>query len=557
MTGMRAVGVDFGTSSSLVAEGSRNQRARVTPIGRARASMPTVAHWDGRSLTVGEEADVPGDGVVLSVKTAIGERRHALVDAAGHPLPIDADSVMVAVLKEVASRAYGRGVDLSAADAIRLGCPAMWDGDQRRRLLHVAAEAGIDVGAASLIDEPIAAGVAWAAERSLRHAEYIDGRLLVFDMGGGTLDIALLDVEAEPGSVPSIRVLSALGAPLAGDVVDAALARDLEERLGSQGMHVDELPRPGLVRGLLRRAGRTLKESLSDVHDATAVLPYPDVTLPTLRYSREELDEAFRPTMKLAEEYLLAALRAARLTHKRDEARPLSTSALRALTAGDLARDVDYVLLAGGMSVVPHVGRHLSALLPRARVYESSGHPADHAVAAGLADVTGYERINLHRPGFNIQLDWESGGRRGSTTLYRAHTPFYEPYQAMSSQSVAYTWRDDPRRPQLPSAGVGVLRVTSMSGEEVRMNITQSVTERPGEGVAGLRVAFGNAQTSLYLTPNGLMKIQDGTGRESHFRLPRWPVIRGRRSDTLTLEPIGALGHSTVGQLPWHLQPYD
>jgi molecular chaperone DnaK (HSP70) len=87
----------------------------------------------------------------------------------------------------------------------------MWDGPQLKRLLDLAEKAALPVDSSTLVDEPIAAGVAWVSHRFLAYGERPEGRLLVFDMGGGTLDIAVLDVVG--GERPEISVLSALGTP--------------------------------------------------------------------------------------------------------------------------------------------------------------------------------------------------------------------------------------------------------------------------------------------------------------------------------------------------------
>ena len=113
----------------------------------------------------------------------------------------------------------------------RLGCPAMWDGAQRRRLIENALRAGIAVGDNTLIDEPIAAGVAWIVHRTERMNQSVQGKLLVFDMGGGTLDLAVLDVNASSGDVPEIHVQAATGMGRAGDALDRAIVSDLRQQL--------------------------------------------------------------------------------------------------------------------------------------------------------------------------------------------------------------------------------------------------------------------------------------------------------------------------------------
>src|SRR2546421_7284642 len=122
--------------------------------------------------------------------------------------------------------------------------------------------------------------------------------------------------------------------------------------------------------------------------------------------------------MAKAEEMVWAALRLARLTHYRGS----SVSEIAKTSINELARDVDYLVLAGGMSRVPYVRRRLAELLPEANIFDGVGVAADEMVVAGLTDTTGVAPINLYRPGFDFTLTW---GDAQSLTLYEAYTPLF------------------------------------------------------------------------------------------------------------------------------------
>ncbi|MEE3922061.1 Hsp70 family protein [Micromonospora sp. BRA006-A] len=98
-----------------------------------------------------------------------------------------------------------------------------------------------------------------------------EGRLLVFDMGGGTLDIAVLDIVG--GARPEVSVLTALGTAYAGDMLDHAIARDLFEDLGGRGFDLEAVPHPELMRALVLRAARDAKVNLSRLPEHRIVLP--------------------------------------------------------------------------------------------------------------------------------------------------------------------------------------------------------------------------------------------------------------------------------------------
>ncbi len=192
----------------------------VLPIGRTTTYLPSLFGLDdAERLVVGDPAaSLPLDRVKRSVKRCITRREHEIVLGDGSPLT--ADEGIRGILAAIAREARAGGLELSP-ETTRLGCPAMWDGQQRQRLLDLAEHAGLPVGDHTLIDEPVAAGVAWVQQQRSRGRE-VEGKLLVVDMGGGTLDVALLDVVAEVGHDPEISVLSSWGLDEAGDSLDEA-----------------------------------------------------------------------------------------------------------------------------------------------------------------------------------------------------------------------------------------------------------------------------------------------------------------------------------------------
>ncbi|MEQ4303899.1 Hsp70 family protein [Plantactinospora sp. B6F1] len=520
--GNHAVGVDFGTSTSLLAERIGALPVEIASLGRSTRWFPSLAGQAAGTLLVGEDAEtLPSNQVIRSIKRAVTENRD-VVEVAGPDGPLRArvDDVIIALLSEIGRRAAAADHPLTAEGDLRLGCPAMWDGRQRQRLLDLATKAGLPVDASALIDEPIAAGVAWVTHRFLAYGERPAGRLLVFDMGGGTLDIAVLDVEG--GEQPEITVLSALGVGQAGDALDQAIAAELTAALAGHGFDVDDQHEPDVVRSYLLRAAREAKVRLSQVQTHAIVLSRRLGNLPVLYYDREQLEDAFGSQMDSAEQLIWAALRGALHTERGDR----SPDQLRALGQAELARNVDYVLLAGGMSRIPYVERRIGALFPGAQVFDNAGVEPDEAIVAGLADTSGYDRLNLHRPGFDFILEWSDGGQPERQTIYPAYTPFYEPWQVLQGQShLGYEWRarNLPGRWQ----GEGVLQVRSTSGQRLTLDFD-------GKRMDGFQLRLGrNMMVKLYC--DGRILIRDGAGQAFHLRVYRWPVMRGRDHARLML----------------------
>jgi Hsp70 protein len=529
------VGVDFGTSTCFVFKSSPNAPTDAVSIGKNhQAWMPSIAGFRDDELLVGEAADGLGWHVVRSIKSYITKNKDTVNVPAHNPeYTLSADGLIEAMLHEVATRASdgGDGVDLGTQGTVRMGCPAIWTGQQRKRLLTAAKQAGIAVGDSTLVDEPIAAGVAWIVERTMRLGERVDGRLLVFDMGGGTLDLAVLRVNGGGGAVPEIQVQSATGLDEAGDTLDMRIAKDFRDSLIADGTDVDSLPQQESLVGALLRAAREAKVELSGSLDVAVPLLYDGAKLPALKYSRERLNDAFAGQLDKAEQLVWASVRAARTTNLLG----FKPSEVRAVPPVDLAADIKYVLLAGGMSQVPAVRERLYRMFPQADVFDNAGVGPQEMVAAGLSETMGYERLNLHRPGFDFILEWQGpSGEACAETIYPAYTPFYDYRRAVSEDTIDYRWRSTN---QLPSRGFGRLRVVSI--HEGAIDITVD-----NECIHALRVDFGHRDVTLSLSTNGTISIFDGQGRHQLIRVEKWPVLRSRDHATLLASNVGDTAHA-------------
>lgn len=482
-------GIDFGTSTTLFA----TSRAGVLGIGVGdRQWMPSIAGFDpAGQLVVGEVAEaVEGSAeaaIRRSVKRAITEGANSvtldLPDGRHH---VRADDLIVALLRSVAERGpVVRALEEGAT--LRLACPAMWDAQQRRRLVALAQQAGLPVDLASMVEEPVAAGIAWLMDNPAPTDRPL--RIVVFDMGGGTLDIAVLDVRGK-----ELSVLAALGTPEAGDALDARVAEDLEFELARLGVDVESLPDPGGARQRLVREARTLKEVLSDSDEEfMTVDPRIFGRAGEIWYAREQLAEAFAPQLDRAEEAIELALRVARIS-----AGAGSAAAIARTEVDDLVQGVDVVLLSGGMTNIPYVRRRLRRYFPQGTRVEHAYEPPELAVAAGLPGAGSFVRVNVFRPAFDVLVEW--GGE--SRTLYEAFTPLVGRAQIVGGDELRYVRTG--RELSLPVEGKGKLKVVSYSGKKLHASLGD-------RSLDGHPVSFSDKfEFSIY--PDGRIRLIDGGG---------------------------------------------
>lgn len=522
----RAIGVDFGTSTSLAAEGDVTRGVTLAPLGRATMYMPTLIGVTPERLVAGDAADdLAEHQVIRSIKRQITEDAVTIAHPMAAGGSVDVDEAIVLALRQLAANARDAGVELEA-DTIRLGCPAMWNAEQRTRLLRLAQQAGIPADEHTLIDEPIAAGMAWLSSQLREHAAQVKGRLLVFDMGGGTLDVALLQVDTTSGDHSGeISVLASKGVNQAGDALDAAIQKDLIDKVCEYELDLDEAQLAEVTRKLLpeARLAKVMLSSQDEVHIRVAT---DNVRVPAIAYTREELEAAFASQLDAAEALTWSVVRESHLTHEAH----LSPQELRRKPTSEVAKGVTRILLAGGMSQIPAVRERLERMFPSAEIYDRAGRRVgpDEAIVAGLAETTVYDRVNLHRPPFDFLLALPDGH---AMQLYAAHSPLYDGWLALQ-RTVLYYERVVQAR-ELSQKGTARLIARSTMGSEVSFKLGAAMS-------AGIDISLGHADVRFRIYPDGVISITDGRGRHQQFRVNRWPVLRGKDHAVIQMERYDA-----------------
>ena len=274
----RAIGIDLGTTNSLVAT-VLNRQTRVLSVDNDQALLPSVVHYGESDVTVGEAAKQLAVqdplNTMVSIKRLLGRGAselqasaqafsYRLADtdsavphietAAGLKTPI---AVSADILKVLAQRARE---DLGGElDGVVITVPAYFDDAQRQATKDAASLAGLPV--LRLLNEPTAAAVAYGLDQGK------EGLIAVYDLGGGTFDISILHLTQGVFEVLATGGDSALG----GDDFDYAIMQWLCKTAG-----IDAELRPEQARELLTLAC-DLKEQLST--NPVARVAYGDVDL--------------------------------------------------------------------------------------------------------------------------------------------------------------------------------------------------------------------------------------------------------------------------------------
>jgi len=224
----RAVGIDLGTTNSLVAT-VRDGVAVVLPDADGRVLLPSVVRYGERQIEVGDDAlahaaDDPHD-TIASVKRLMGRgladasdaqrRAYRFVDGdgvvriatrVGARTPVEVSAEILKTLRMRAEASLGGAIDGAVVTV-----PAYFDDGQRQATKDAATLAGLPV--LRLLNEPTAAAIAYGLDNAA------EGTYAVFDLGGGTFDISILRLSRGVFEVLATNGDSALG----GDDFDQAI----------------------------------------------------------------------------------------------------------------------------------------------------------------------------------------------------------------------------------------------------------------------------------------------------------------------------------------------
>jgi molecular chaperone HscA len=372
----RAVGIDLGTTNSLVAM-VQNGKPVTLADEAGEVIVPSVVHYaaDGDVVVGAAARDVfapafPSD-TIASVKRFMGrgprdaeatrkltpylfapaaddEGQGELVRfavAGGRSVtPLEVSAEILRVLKARAEAALGAPLDGAV-----ITVPAYFDDGQRQATRDAGRLAGLEV--LRLLNEPTAAALAYGLDKGTA-GKPAEGTFAVFDLGGGTFDISILKLDGGVFEVKSTGGDSALG----GDDFDRAVAGALLARLG---LPADAGGDRKLTRRLLD-AARALKERLTEAADASIELHVEDDRRETLRLSRAELEALVRPVL--------------------DRCAPAVRRALK--DAGLEASSLSGVILVGGATRMPLVRRFVAELFGREPLGDID---PDQVVALGAA----------------------------------------------------------------------------------------------------------------------------------------------------------------------------
>ena len=347
------IGIDLGTTNSCVATLEGGQPV-VIPNSEGSRTTPSVVAFskEGERLvgiTAKRQAVTNSDRTVMSVKREMGTDWSKQIDDDEYT-PQEVSAFVLQKLKADAEEYLGKEVKQAV-----ITCPAYFSDAQRKATQDAGRIAGLEV--LRIINEPTAAALAYGVDKEE------DQTILVFDLGGGTFDVSILDIYQVDGQ-PQIEVKATSGDNRLGgdDFDDNVVEWIVSEFKKSSGI---DLSKDLQAMSRLREAAEKAKIELSGTNSSQINLPF--ITMRDGQPEHLDMSISRAKFEDLTADLINRTMKPTRSAMK---------------DAGVKAGDIDKILLVGGSTRIPAVQ---DAIEKEAGKAPFKGINPDEAVAVGAA----------------------------------------------------------------------------------------------------------------------------------------------------------------------------
>ncbi|MFA7672329.1 MAG: molecular chaperone DnaK [Clostridia bacterium] len=345
----KVIGIDLGTTNSVVAVIEGGEPIVIANAEGNRTTPSVVAFSKTGERLVGQvakrQAITNPDRTVVSIKRDMGSDRRINIDGKKYS-PQEISAMILQKLKTDAEAYLGEKVTQAV-----ITCPAYFSDSQRQATKDAGKIAGLDV--LRIINEPTAAALAYGMDKET------DQKILVFDLGGGTFDVSVLDISDGVFEVLATNGNTRLG----GDDFDNRVIDHLAETFKKE--NGIDLRNDKMALQRLKEAAEKAKVELSSVMSTNINLPFitADATGPKhldITLTKAKFDELTADLVEKTIEPLRKAM---------DD-------------AGLKPADIQKVLLVGGSSRTPAVQEAVKKFMGKEPF---KGINPDECVAVGAA----------------------------------------------------------------------------------------------------------------------------------------------------------------------------
>ena len=342
------IGIDLGTTNSCVSV-IENGKPKILETPEGKRTIPSVVSFKGDETIVGEAAKrqmVTNKNTIHSIKRLIGTKETVEIEGKIYS-PEEISAKILTYIKKCAEEKLGVTVNKAV-----ITVPAYFNDSQRQATKNAGKIAGLEVE--RIINEPTAAALAYGIDKLNK-----EQKVLVYDLGGGTFDVSVLEI-----ADGTFEVLATSGDNhLGGDDWDQKIIDWIVAEVKSN--HKVDLSTDKMAMQRLKDAAEKAKIELSGLKEVEIQLPFISMTNDgplnvELKLSRAKFEELTKDLLERTVKPVEDALKEAKLS----------------------ANDIDKVLLVGGSTRMPAVEELVTRKINKTP--DKSINP-DEVVAQGAA----------------------------------------------------------------------------------------------------------------------------------------------------------------------------